>query len=66
MRLVRSDPPTGPWLQLEGDTSAEWQLLEARAALGIRTCGPAEPMIRNRLLALAHELSLSVRMEEDA
>jgi CSLREA domain-containing protein len=33
MRLVRSAPPTGPWLQ----DSAECQLLEARAALKVRT-----------------------------
>ena len=40
MRLVIRDEPAGPWYQLMGESTAEWDDLEVAAAQGERTSGP--------------------------
>jgi predicted small metal-binding protein len=55
MRLVLSEPDTGVWLQLEGESAGEWARLEALAASGISTCGPGTNNVLLRLRALAEE-----------
>jgi hypothetical protein len=61
MRLVLSEPETGVWLQLEGETSEEWQRLDELAYAGIRTCGPGTDDILARLRALAGEIAPGFR-----
>jgi hypothetical protein len=46
-----------PWLQLLGDSSENWGQLEALAAAGSRTCGPATALIELRLRASLREWS---------
>ena len=40
MRLVISETPSGPWVQLERESPAEWEALETLAAARGRTSGP--------------------------
>ena len=41
MHLVITEDDFGVWLQLEGESAAEWQRLDDLAPSRIRTCGPA-------------------------
>jgi hypothetical protein len=46
-----------PWVQLMGDSPEDWRQLEALAAAGIRTCGPATALIELRRRAILREWS---------
>ena len=61
MRLVLSEPDTGVWLQLEGESAEEWGQLDQLATTGIRTCGPGTDAVLFRLRAIAGEVAPGFR-----
>jgi hypothetical protein len=62
MRLVITGEPEGAWCQLEGDSAAEWDVLEAAAIKGERTSGPGVETM-DRLRKLTTEWGVAVTVE---